>query len=109
MSLKLAEESRLKEIEKNIKRLSIKKLDFKANKVFARQNSWKGREDSLFVGFEAEEYTKNLEGGEKPKSRAMARDKINRPVFQKNNPGLVSAMGSSAFSKPDGDDDDHEE
>lgn len=36
MSLKLAEESRLKEIDANIKRLSHKKLEFKADKVFKR-------------------------------------------------------------------------
>ena len=36
MSLKLAEESRHKEIELNIKRLSHKKLEFKGEKVFKR-------------------------------------------------------------------------
>ena len=36
MSLKLAEESRQKEIEANIKRLSHKKLEYKAEKTFKR-------------------------------------------------------------------------
>ena len=82
MSLKLAEESRNKEIDGNIKRLSLRKLEFKANKVYRRQNSWKGIEEGLFSGFETEEYQKHLEGVGRPKSRIADRSKLNRAVVK---------------------------
>lgn len=106
MSVKLAEESRQKEIDSNIKRLCHKKLEYKSTKVFKRQNSWKGREKGLFEGFELEEYEKRLAGGDRPGSKQVTREAMKRPVQKKTHPGMASGLGSSGFSKNDEEDED---
>ena len=108
MSLKLAEESKQKEIEANIKRLSHKKLEYKAEKTFKRQNSWKGREIGMFEGFELEDYQKKMAGAERATSKQIKRDAVNRATQRKAHPGMASALGSSGFSRPDGEDDEDE-
>lgn len=62
----------------------------------------------MFEGFELEDYQKKMAGAERATSKQIKRESVNKPVQKMTNPGMSSALGSSGFSRPDGEDDEDE-